>query len=233
MRTKNYFKIALLIITIGILTSCTNNNDWNTFGLKGQIKIYIERNYEAEKKFGEWGKGDIEYYGHNRCSFDSKGNYQWIEYLDEDYELSGKLIPKRENGDVIEESYYDKDGKLISKTKIIHKSKGELEYIGYDKDGEKTTQGKSNFANNRIIKQQYQKFEDNNVKEEYTIVYEYDKDRNLVSQIQTDKKGEITYSLKIEYLAFDENKNWTKRLIYDSEKGEEPENIVTREYEYY
>ena len=88
-------------------------------------------------------------------------------------------------------------------------------------------------VNNRVIKQQYQTFEDNKEKEEYTVVFEYDKDENLVSQKQTDKKGEITYFLKFEYLAFDENKNWTKRLNYDSEEGEEPENIVIRAYEYY
>lgn len=233
MTTKNYFKIPMLLITIGLLTSCSNNNDWNRFGLNGKVKTYLERYYEAEKRFGEWENGDIEYYGHNRISFDSEGNYQWIEYLDDDNELSAKLIPKRENGEVIEEAYYDEDGELISKTKIIHNSKDELEFIAYDKDGEKTIQGKSYFANNRIIKQQYQTFEDNKVKEEYAVVFEYDKDGNLVSQKQTDKKGEITYFLKFEYLAFDENKNWTKRLNYDSEEGEEPENIVTREYEYY
>lgn len=233
MTTKNYFKIPVILIIIGFLSSCSNNNDWNRFGLNGKIKTYLERYYEAEKKFGEWENGDIEYYGHNRVFFDSEGNYQWIEYLDDDNELSGKLIPKRENEDIIEEVHYDEDGKLNRKTKIIHNSKDELEFIAYNEEGEKTTQGKSYFANNRIIKQQYQTFEDNKVKEEYTVVFEYDKDGNLVSQKQTDTKGEITYFLKFEYLAFDENKNWTKRLDYDSEEGAEPENIVIREYEYY
>jgi len=233
MTTKNYFKISLLLVTFIILTSCSNSNDWNRFRLNGKIKTYSERNYEAEKMFGEWENGDIEYYGHYRVSFDSEGNYQWIEYLDDDNELSGKLIPKRENGVIIEEAYYNEDGDLISKTKIIHNSKDELEFIVYNKDGEKITQEKSYFANNRFIKHQYQTFEDNKAKEEYTVVFEYDKDGNLVSEKQTDIKGEITYFLKFEYLAFDENKNWTKRLNYDSKKGEEPENIVIREYEYY
>ena len=79
----------------------------------------------------------------------------------------------------------------------------------------------------------YQTFEENKVKEEYTVVFEYDKDGNLVSQKRTDKKGEIAYFFKFEYLAFDENKNWTKRLDYDSEEREEPKKIVIREYEYY
>jgi len=155
MTTKNYFIIPVLLITIGLLTSCSNNNDWNRFGLNGKIKTYLERNYEAEMKFGEWETGDIEYYGHNRVSFDSVGNYQWIEYLNEDNELSRKLIPKRENGDVIEEACYDDDGALIGKSKIIRNSRAELEFTSYGEDGEKNTQGKSYFANNRVIKQHY------------------------------------------------------------------------------
>jgi hypothetical protein len=233
MTTKSYLRISLLLITFGLLISCSNSNDWNRRGLNGKIKTYLERTYEAEKKFGEWGNGDIEYYGHNRVSFDSDGNYQYVEYFNENNELSGKLIPNRENGDLIEEAYYDKDGELNSKRKIIHNSKDELESIFYNEDGEITAQGKTYYANDRVIKLQYQTFEDNEVKEEYTVVFEYDKDGNMASQKQMDKKGEITHFLKFKYLAFDENKNWTKRLDYDSEEGEEPKNIVIREYKYY
>lgn len=233
MTTKNYFKISLLLITFGILTSCSNSNDWNKFGLNGKVKTYLERNYEAEKKFGEWENGDIENYGHTRVFFDSDGNYQWIEHLDDNNELSGKHIPKRENGDVIEQAYYDKDGELNGQSKIIHNSKDELEVIEYNKDGEKILKGKIYITNNRVIKHQYHTFEDNEVKEEYIIVFEYDKDGNKVSEKQTDKKGVITYFSKFEYLAFDENKNWTKRLNYDSEESEEPKNIEIREYKYY
>jgi len=234
MTTKSYFKIPMLLITIGLLTSCSKNNDWNRYGLNGKVKTCLGRYYEAEKRFGEWTNGDIDYYSDDsRIYFDNEGNYQWIEYLDDDNELSAKLIPKRENGQVIEEAYYDEYGELIYKTEIIHNSKDELEFIQYDKDGEKTKQGKLYFANNRAIKQQYQIFEDNKVKEEFSLVFEYDKDGNLVSQKVIDKNGEIDYFLKFEYLAFDENKNWTKRLIYDSEKGKEPKNIEIREYEYY
>ena len=233
MTTKNYFKIPLLLMTIAILTSCSNNSDWNRFGLNGKIKTYLERKYEAEKKFGEWENGDIKYYGHYRVSFDSEGNCQWIEYLDEDNELSGKLIPQIENGKLIEESYYDEDGELIKKTKVIHNSKDELELIAFNEDGEKTSQEKLYFANNRVIKQEYQTFEDDKVKEEYSVVFEYDKNGHLISQKQTDRKGEITYFLKFKYIDFDEKNNWTKRLEYDSEEGEKPENIVIREYEYY
>jgi len=233
MTTKNYLKIPMLLLTIGLLTSCSYNNDWKRDGLNGKVKTYFERYYEAEMKFGEWENGDIDFYGHLRVSYDSEGNCQWTDYLDDENELFIKAISKRENGELIESDYYDSDGELMIKTKFIHNSKDELEYIEYDVKGERISQGKSYFANNRIIKAQYQRFEDDKEEKEYTTVFEYDKDGNVLSEKQTDKKGEITYFKKYEYLAFDENKNWTKKLIYDSEAGEEPINIVIREYEYY
>ena len=264
MTTKNYFKIPVILIIISFLTSCSNNNDWNTYGLNGKVKTYSEREYFAKKKFDEWEKRFSWHRSYERVTFDSEGNCQWIEDFDSDNELSAKLIIKRENGDVIERQLYDEDGKLIVKGKIIHNSKDEIEeFIDYNKDGEKTRQGKKYFANNRVIKEQWQTFEDNKVKEEYTIVFEYDKnnrvikkqgqvfkdnnkvgeytcvfeydkDGNLLSEKSTDKQG-VIYFEKYEYLAFDENKNWTKRLYsfsYDKEATEH-EYIQIREYEYY
>lgn len=216
-----------------MLASCSNNNGWNRFGLHGKVKTYLERQYKAEKKFGEWTNGDIEYYGHNRVSFDSEGNCQWIEYLDNDNELSSKTISKIENGEIVGEALYDSYGDLISTTEIISNSKDESELIEYDKDGKKTIQAKSYFENNRLIKQQCLVFKDNKVTKEYTVVFEYDKDGNTLSQKAIDKNGKILSFFRFEYLAFDEHKNWTKRLVYDSEKSKEPKTIDIREYEYY
>lgn len=233
MTTKNYLQIFFLFGIIGLMTSCSKNSDWNRFGLRGNVKTYLEKHYEPEMKFGEWENGDIEYSGHNKVSFDEEGNYQWIEYLDDDLELSGKLIPKRENGEVIEGSYYDEEGKLYNKSKITYNSSNELEFVVYDKNGEKTSQGKSLFKNNRIYSQEYQTFEDGKIENEYKTTFEYDKNENLISQKQTNKKGEISFFTKFKYLSFDNNNNWTKRLDYDPENEEEPKTIVIREYEYY
>ncbi len=233
MTIKNYLKIIFLLIIFGAFTSCSKNNDRSKFGLNGKVKSYLEMHYEAEMKFGEWNKEDIKYDGHHKVLFNKDGYYQWIEYLDDDNELTGKLIPTREKGKLIEESYYDKDGKLNSKTIITHDSNNELKFVAYNEDGEKTSQGKSFFENNRVIRQEYQTFENDKIENEYTVTFEYDKDWNLISQKQTNKKGKLTYFRKYEYLSFDKNDNWTKRLVYDSEQGEEPDEIVIRKYEYY
>lgn len=232
MSTKNYFKILAFLIIIGLISSCSKNNDWNRFGLNGKVRSYLERNYEAEMRFGEWEKGDAEKYFARRVSFDKEGNCKWIEFFYNN-ELSNKLIPKKENGYLIE-SFYDEDGKFIKQTKINLDSKDEQGFIVYDKDGEKTIQGNSSYNNNnRIVSQQYQTFESNKIEEEYTVVFEYDKEGNLLSEKETDVKGEIRYFFNFKYLSFDENKNWTKRLDYNYFDGSEPEKVVIREYEYY
>lgn len=123
MTTKNYFKVPLLLITIAILSSCSNNSDWNKFRLNGKVKTYLEKKYKAEKKFGEWQNGDIEYSGHNRVFFDSDGSYQWTECLDKDNKLLAKFVSQKENCKVIEESYYGQDGKLISKKNLLTNQK--------------------------------------------------------------------------------------------------------------
>jgi hypothetical protein len=55
----------------------------------------------------------------------------------------------------------------------------------------------------------------------------------LASVKEIDKNGKILHFSRFEYLAFDEHKNWTKRLVYDSENSKEPKYVVIREYEYY
>lgn len=232
MVNKKYFNF-LLFAVVGLLNSCSSSNDWDRFGLSGKVKTYSERSYDVEMKFGEWSMRDLEIFGHNKVSFDKEGNYQWIESLDRDDKLTGKLISRRENGEVIEENYYDGDGELIRRTKYIQNSRKSLEYISYDEDGKKVSQGVSYFVNDRIVKQEYQTFADGDVKEKYTVLFEYDKKGNLINQKMTNEKGKIIIHSKHEYLTFDENGNWTERLDYSSENDDEPDKIVIREYEYY
>lgn len=235
MITNNYLKIPILLITIGLLTSCSYDNDlndWKLDGLNGKVKSFLQLNYKAEKKFGEWDKGDINDYGHLRVSFDNDGNYQLIEDLNENNGLMHKRIFKRENGVLIGYDTYLTDGELRSKLKYIHKSKDEKEYIIYNYDGKKIGQGKLYYANNRLIKELYQRVIDDKIEKEYTTVWEYDQDDILVSH-KTDLKGEIIDNCKYECVAFDEHNNWTKRLCYHSKESEEPEYIQIREYKYY
>lgn len=223
-------KWILLVCSATILMSCSNTDERKNFGLNGNVKSCFERLYEVEKKFGKWENGDIEYYGHSRITFDKKGLYQEIEYYDDDMDLTGKLLPVREKGKVLEEIYYDEDGKLQNKTTILHISKNEIDFESFDFDGKKLAHGKTIRENGKVMKQIYTTTR-NNEDETYTTLFEYDKDGNLISQKQTNKKGEIVFYQRFEYLEFDTKKNWTKRLTYEDDN--KPINIAIREIEYY
>lgn len=225
------FKWILLFGTATILVSCSNINERKNFGLNGNVKSYFVRLYEAEKKFGKWENGDIEYYGHSRVTFDSKGLYQEIGYYDDDMDLTGKLLPIREKGKVIQEEYYDGDGDLQSKTVIKHISKNERDFETFNLDGKRTTYGKTIIKNGKVTKTIYTSTQNSNENETHTTLFEYDKHGNLISQKQINKKGEINSYLRFEYLELDTKKNWTKRLMYKDD--DEPENIAIREIEYY
>lgn len=194
------FKWILLVCSTTIFVSCSNTNERKGFGLNGNVKSCFERIYEAEQKFGKWENGDIEYYGNSRVTFDKNGQYQEIEYYDDDMGLDGKLLFVRNKGKmseqiyydgdgnlrnktvfiydkdkVIEEIYYDSDGKLSGRSPINHISKNELNYESFDSDGKKTAYGKNISKDGKIIRQVYTRVRNGVDDEIYTTVFEYDK----------------------------------------------------------
>lgn len=230
METKTYFKIPVLLLTIGILASCSTDNDWKIFGLKGKVKTYTETHYNVENVDGEWVQGDS-IMGNviTRVSFDDKGQRLYSEIFNADTKLVAKIVPVREKGVVIEEEQYDKDGILTSKISINHLSKEDNECITYDKNGNELSQSKSYVSYDADKKLNYRTTET----EGLTTVQELDKDGRMLSQKHTYKNVDFSNFQTYEYIAFDKHKNWTKLLGYEPEVGKEPRFIVVREYEYY
>ncbi|MDN5291784.1 MAG: hypothetical protein PWQ06_2023 [Anaerophaga sp.] len=223
-----------ILVILGLLISCSHNrnNDRGKLGLNGDVKFFFERQYEAEMKFGNWQEGDIENYGHNKVYFTKDGFIEFIDYLNDEDELTSKYVPELKDGKVVKEIYYDEDGELLYINEINHISKKELKFVGYNKDGEKVSEGISIFGNNRIEKIKHKEFEDGKVSGEFTTTFEYDQDGNLIVQKEVNKSGEILQHYRYEYLSFDTNNNWTKRLEYSSD-SDKPDRITIREYEYY
>ena len=88
--------------------------------------------------------------------------------------------------------------------------------------------------NNRDSKREYKTFEQNEIKEEFTLILIYNENGHLITQKETNKKtGEEVYLLRREYTDFDEQNNWTKCIQFTSEKNNIPDKIILREYEYY
>ena len=223
-------KIKCLFLCFAMaFVSCSETDERKEYGLKGNVKSYFERVYKAEKKFGKWEKGNIAYYGHNQVIFDKKGVFQEFECYDRAMNLTEKRIPIREKGKMLEKIFYYGNGNLYRKSVYTHISKNEIDFERFNSDEEKVGYGKIIRRNGRMTNQFYTKIYSDVEREKLTtVLYEYDKDGNLISEKHIEE-GVIYFSLRYEYLEFDAKKNWTKRLIFDEY---EPQ-IAIREIEYF
>ncbi|MGH1388212.1 hypothetical protein [Kordia sp.] len=233
MKTKKYSIIPLLIAVLGMLSACSNKSDRSMFGVKGKVKNYIEKNYHVEMNSGEWKKGEVTRYGNTRVSFDRNGNYESIEFLNEDNSVSQKIVPVRKDGKIVKENRYDENGEKVGDSEIGNQSETEITYSSYDEDGKKISMGKTYLENDRAVRREIFMEGSGDTQEEIIIEFEYDENGNISSTKQTDRKGKIMSDNVFKYTKFDEHNNWTERLEYSKENSDTPQKIVHRTYEYH
>lgn len=114
MKSANFcvFVINFMIL----LSSCTNKQtyDYEYYGLNCPVKSVKVITYEAESKFGEIVKGDLEWHGHYLAIFSDVGNLESISNYDDDGELiSVDKYKYDEDNKVTVISSYDNNGDLI------------------------------------------------------------------------------------------------------------------------
>lgn len=230
---KVHMKLLNLFLITMFVVSCSKSNDLKRNGLKGQVKSCYEKIYKAENKFGEWVTGEMEYLGHSKLSFTKDGNYNGFELFYSNGDLILKSIPKFENGLMVEESKYDSNGRLTTKTVYKHISDSEIELTSYNENGEITSKGKSYLKDDKFSTGTYTVYDNKNVENEIKSKYEYDINGNITIRESINSKGAGSFYEKYEYLEFDKQNNWTKKLVYKSKTSKKPENIIIREINYY
>lgn len=232
MTTKLKFSHLFLLTVFIVSCSSNNDNDWKRNGLNGKVKSCFEKVYKVENKFGEWTKGDIEYYGHNKLLFTQNGSYKSFEIYDNAGNLFMKSATKYENNLLVEETIFDQNGKLLNTTKFNHISNRKLEYQTYN-NGEMSAKAESFLSDGKITNGSITTFENKKATNEKKYTYDYDSNGNLLTKIYLNEKGEISSYERYELIEYDKQNNWTKKLLYRSEAAKSPENMIIREIEYY
>ncbi|WP_298540914.1 hypothetical protein [uncultured Aquimarina sp.] len=230
MNKLNYRKSLLLlklIIALFFVSCSVNQSPRISLEFNGNIKSYFERIYKTKKESGNWQKGEIEDYGHFFKKFDKNGNFTTIHQLDKENKLLRKILSVQENGKIVEEITYDKEGKREGVIKINHINRNQTNSESFDVNGNKVngTMFRKNGKRTKYIHMR-------NDELEHVSLWKYDKKGKLTSQKVTNKKGEIILNNKFEYLEFDLQNNWTRKLIY-KDGDDYPQNIVIREIQYY
>lgn len=152
------FWILLLFLVAG----CTNKtNDLDVYNLRGNVSSVKSSVYDAESKFGEIIKGDLDYYGTSLLEFNEDGMLKSYTRFCNDGDILGKSINTIVDGKVQKQDCYDGDGVL--EYKILFERDGEnlKSRITYDEDGNETDK----------------------------IIYEYDGDR--IKSVTHYSKGEL------------------------------------------
>ena len=154
--------------------------------------------------------------------FDKNGLLTELEYFDKDSVLMLKSeIIKSKTGKYQGSKDFDKNGNQIKRTKIISSTNDILETETYDQEsGDLISKSKTEYENN-LVKKQYSEFVSQGHKSEY--VYKRDDEGNEIEISMIIKFGDQKMENKsfVKYMDFDKYGNWTKRIDYNKESGNE------------
>ncbi|MEM6718138.1 MAG: hypothetical protein AAF611_02380 [Bacteroidota bacterium] len=231
---KKYPKITLLLVTALVLSACSNSSktDWDLYELNGKVKTYLESYFEPVQKFGEWQTGKPQEFGNYSVTFTEDGTYKQMDFFEKNNKLRERVIAKQENGKVVEELKYNEDGDFRGKTSYTYLSDTKVEFVSYDENGEEIAMGKTYLKDGKIVRREFKTLYNGRIEYELRVKFMYDANGRSTAIEQSYGEGE-SKTTKFEYLEFDKQNNWTKRLDFVDDNTETPEKIVTRTYEYY
>ena len=204
--------MKLSVFTISALSailfvsSCNNeiSSDCKRLGLNTTVKSVQVKTYEAESKFGEIVRGDLDWDGNYLALFDKRGNLTSITDFDDDGELDNKTVFAYDdenrltnyteydwNGDADISIEYVYEGNYLLKSKQIifenvylteYKRNGEeIQEYTYFADGK--IENTAKYLESSSTRASYIVY-DNEGKELRTVQEEYDKEGRLIKQIK-------------------------------------------------
>lgn len=198
---KYLFLLSLLII------SCNDNKttDLDVNQLNGNVASVKISTYEADSKFGEIVKGDLEYNGVS-------------------------IIEFNESGYITSTSVFESNGELYSKSKYFYKEE-KLDYVvGYNAEGDLEFKTVHNWDNNELLSVIHY---DKDGKEICRDTYEYENEKqksySFYYEDELETKGIVTkYHGKIclESIEYDKNGKEKGKKINEWKNGK----IVKTEY---
>ena len=221
-------KVLTIVLAMLCLASCeksTQKNDLAELKLNGKVKSIREIPYKAVEKFGEVVKGDaLGFEQILQITFNEKGNKIESNSFNSDGSLSFKSTYKYDDkGNKIELNYFNSDGSLFLKSTSKYDDKGnKIELNGFNPDG-------------RLSSKSTYKYDDKdnlievNSDSDSKFTYKYDDKGNKIEQNWFTTDGSLFSKWTYKY-TYDQQDNWTQKIIYDEEK---PIRIVERTIEYY
>jgi len=231
-------RISLLtsLVLLSILFSCSGEiNELDRLGLKGEVKSIKEVQCDPTYEGDMWVAS-------NKCSgtyrvinFNPQGYYEKFLSFGNHYDTLGMTRIKYEQGEMVEELYYQKRPFPPRILEIIPGSRTVMDRVSADQVNFEVWQndalafeGATYYDSKGRIEEQVQVIKNREV----IVHHVYEKDL-LVENFQMELDGTRSATQLYDYVEFDDQGNWTVKLVYVGEEKISPEQAFTREIEYY
>jgi hypothetical protein len=167
--------------------------------------------------------------------YDAEGNYTQSYTMSDCGDTTSLVIIKRENGDVVEESYYSRVNLTPKHHKMLLASRIVMDRVSDDQvnfelwqDSQLRFEGATYYDSKGRIERQVQVVNNREV-----IVHHVYEKNLLVEMWQEELDGTRSATQLYEYGDFDEQGNWTLRLVYSGDEKIKPDLAITRVIDYY
>ena len=226
----------LIMLLLALLVSCSGgSNDLDRNGLKGEVRATREFQCNATYENEEW-VADIECAnGFRVVEYDTEGLYVQAYSMSDSGDTTNLTTARRENGEVVEESNYTRINITPVHSKMVLSSRTMMDRISDDQVNYEVWQneqlrfeGASYYDSKGRMERQVQVVNNREV----ILHHVYEKNL-LVEMWQQELDGSRSATQLYEYSEFDENGNWTLRLVYPGDEKITPEFTISRVLEYY
>jgi len=225
-----------LILLIALFGSCSGGSgDLTRNGLKGKVKEYKEFHCDPTYDNDHWVASSSCENRYSFMEFDEEGYYLRNMTMSPEGDTLAMIVPKRENGTLVEEIFYGKENLTPKHSRFVPLSRTIMDRVSDKQENFEVWQneqlryeGATYYNSKGRVDRQVQVVNGREV----TVHSIYEKGM-LVEMYQEESDGRRSATQLYEYDGFDENGNWTLRLVYSGEEKIRPELAITRDIIYY
>lgn len=229
--------LLTLPVFLSFLFSCSGgHSDLDRTALKGKVKSVKEVECEATHENDKWVAGENCARGYRLTNYSQDGNFINIMTLNNSNDTLGITKMRYEEGELVEEVFFQNVSAHASRSKFVEASKTMMERVSGNQVNFElwqkevlTYEGAIYFDSKGRIEKQVEVINGR----ETMVYYLYEKDL-LVENYQEELEGGKRIATQLyEYDDFDDNGNWTTQLIYVGDEKITPRVVITRILEYY
>lgn len=232
---KALYRYLFLLGTL-VLASCSGGKgDLVRHGLKGDVRSTSEFQCETTYENDKWVASVECADSYRVMEYDTEGNYTQSYTMSDCGDTTSLIKIKRENGDVVEESYYNRVNLTPKHHQMMLASRIVMDRVSDDQvnfelwqDSQLRFEGTTYYDSKGRIERQVQVVNNREV-----IVHHVYEKNLLVELWQEELDGSRSATQLYEYGDFDEHGNWTLRLVYSGDEKIKPDLAISRIIDYY